>query len=175
MSFDIGYIFGSTKNIFTEYFGETIKSTFWTSILIIIVITFILMIMYPTKKRESFRKLFKPIIYIFLSILIILFVHDSCILDNVDARKAEEEVEKTIGGIKELHNREIKSTNIYDVLYPEAEGNRDDIGIRKHKQIGPLSIVDIDNKEKGTKEEIGEKDDAGEKGDKDGKVVDTKL
>ena len=173
MAFDIGYIFSSTKNIFTKYFGETIKSTLWTAVLIIIIIALILMVLYPTKEKESFRKLFKPIIYIFLSILIILFIHDSCLLDNVKARQEELEVEKTIGGIKELHNREVKSTNIYDVLYPETGGSQEDIETRKHKQIGPLSTVEVKSQEK-NKEEIN-KEENNEKMSDDGKIVDTQL
>ena len=98
------------------------------------------MIMYPTKGGSHFYKIFKPIVYIFLFTLSILFIHDSCMNDYLKEKADALESEEIIGGIKEFRNKN-RDTNIYEVLYPGDPNKSEKIKPREHKQMGPLVEV----------------------------------
>ena len=81
MAIDISSIFSIIKNNCIGFLGKTLKSTFWTAILIVIVTLTIIFFLYPNEKNKKFSKIIKPIIYTLISTIIILFIHDSCIKD----------------------------------------------------------------------------------------------
>ena len=137
MAVDISYIYNFIKNTCFGYLGKTLKSTLWTSILIVILILIILLFLYPCENDRTFIKVMKPIIYIFISTLLIIFIHDSYLKDV--SKKIQEDIssENIIGGIK-LHQQKDKESNIYDVVYGKGEH---EVKTRSHESIGNNSFV----------------------------------
>ena len=132
MAIDISYSYNLVKNTCLNYLGRTLKSTLWTTILIVIIILFIVTFMYPSKSNRSFGKLIKPIIYMFIFTLIILFIHDSCIKDESKILQEDNSTSNIIGGIK-LHNEKNNEKSIYEVVYGK---NKEEIQRREHEQSG---------------------------------------
>ena len=132
MAIDISYSYNLVKSTCLNYLGRTLKSTFWTAVLIVIIILFIVTFMYPSKSNRSFGKLIKPIIYMFIFTLIILFIHDSCIKDESKILQEDNSTSNIIGGIK-LHNEKNNEKSIYEVVYGK---NKEEIQRREHEQSG---------------------------------------
>ena len=72
MAIDISFAYNFVKGTCLNYLGKTLKSTFWTAILIVIITLIIIFFLYPNEKNKTFSKIIKPIIYIFISTIIIL-------------------------------------------------------------------------------------------------------
>ncbi len=147
MPIDMGFAFNSVKNTFTQYLGRTFKSTFWTAVLITSIIVIVIMFIYPTKSGEPFYILFRPIMYIFISTLIVMFIHDSCVYDDIKKKNDELESEEIVGGMESYRNSKVvtgrkRDTNIYKILFP-GEGDDIDVESRPHEQIGPQAAVRV--------------------------------
>ena len=71
--------FGLLKSSVGGFFGNSIKSPFWLALIITVIILLITIFVYPAKKTSSLSKLFKLMIYIFITTLVFLFLHDNAI------------------------------------------------------------------------------------------------
>lgn len=139
MSFDINYSINYIKNIFSLYFGKTMRSTLWISTLITIIILFITLILYPSKNKKSFSDSVKPIIYTFLFTLIIVFIHDSFLNEDANLNKRNMESDEVIENIKLYRDKE---SNIYKAIGGyDKDKSEDNINIRNHNKIGKEAIV----------------------------------
>jgi membrane protein YdbS with pleckstrin-like domain len=77
--------FGST--FLSSLFGNTISISFMISLVVILII----MIMYPAKSGTKFTIFAKMMIYIYFSVLLITFLHDSVV-----KYKIKEDIERNI-------------------------------------------------------------------------------
>ncbi len=116
---DFGFISNFIKYNMAPWLNNTLKSTTWTAILTTLIICFIIMVMYPTKKNPPRNKLARTFVYIFIANLIILFMHDTYLLDQVKNRVNELDANQIVGGLQ-IFNQENRSANIYDIL-PKTE------------------------------------------------------
>lgn len=170
MPLDFGFAFESLKQNAVYYFGTTLKSSIWTAILITAIIAVVLMLLYPTRPRTPFYKILRPLLYMFIFTLIVMFMHDSVLLDEIKLRTEELESKEVAGGLQTF-NQKNRSANIYEVLYPgDSEGGDEDIEPRPHKQIGPLASVE--SEENNNKEET---EDEQKESSVKGEIIDTKI
>ena len=139
MAIDIGYLFDTLKSTGLNYLGSTLKSTLWTSILIVIVVLIIVITMYPVDKHQSFNRHIRPCVYIFLFTMIILFIHDSFVQDSAKITQEDTSAEKAIGGIKLFGGRNNEDGGIYEAVYGTSE---EDVKMRKHETVGNNAYVD---------------------------------
>jgi len=102
ISSDIGA--GMFKNTFSGFFGSSLRSPFWMALIITVVIILIILFVYPAKKSASVGKLFKLMIYIFITGLILLFLHDSALMDSWKIEHEDERQRQAIGGMSDFIN-----------------------------------------------------------------------
>ncbi len=107
-----------------EHFTSTVKSkisgilgsSLWTAIFIMVIIFIILMTIYPTQKNQPVGNILRPTFYMFFCTFMIVFLHDSYLLDDASKTVLKEKTDEIVGGMKEFRNRE---TNIYKALHGE--------------------------------------------------------
>ena len=139
MPLDINYSINYVRNIFYLYFGKTIRYTLWVSTLITIIILFITLVLYPSKNKKSFSDSVKPVIYTFLFVLIIMFIHDSFLNEDANLNKRDMESDEVLENMKLYRDKE---TNIYKAIGGyDNDKSEDNIKIRKHSKIGEESVV----------------------------------
>lgn len=95
---------GIIKNTFGGFFGSSIRSPFWMALIITVVIILIILSVYPAKKSASLSKLFKLIIYIFITSLILLFLHDNALHETWKSEHDDEKQRQAIGGMNDFIN-----------------------------------------------------------------------
>lgn len=144
MAVDIFDSLGSFKKIFIDNFGKTMRSPIWTSIFIVVIILCIFIFIFPKKDKNIFRMI-KPTLYMFLSVILILFVHDSVVIDDVKDTQHERKIEETVDKLKLFKDRHEKN-NIYEAMGGDAT-EEDIIEPRKHTEIGNnayVAVTDLD-------------------------------
>ena len=99
LSSDMGT--GIFKDIFGGFFGSSLRSPFWMALIITVAIILITLFVYPAKKSASLSKL---LIYIFVSSLILLFLHDSVLKDSWKTENEDQKQLAAIGGMSDFIN-----------------------------------------------------------------------
>jgi len=141
MAIDISYAYNFIKTTCIGHLGIILKSTLWTAVLISAIILIIVIFLYPFEKNKSFSRAMKPIIYTFLSTIIIMFIHDSCIKDASKILVDDVSANNIIGGIK-MHGEKNAEPSIYEMVYGEGE---EQVKTRHHKNIGNNAYVESTN------------------------------
>ena len=95
---------GIFKDACSGFFGSSLRSPFWMALIITVVIILITLFVYPAKKSASLSKLFKLMIYIFVSSLILLFLHDSALKDSWKSENEDQKQLAAIGGMSDFIN-----------------------------------------------------------------------
>lgn len=95
---------GIFKDTFSGFFGSSLRSPFWMALIITVVIILIILFVYPAKKSASLSKLFKLMIYIFVTTLIFLFLHNSALHDTWKKENEDEKQRAAIGGMSDFIN-----------------------------------------------------------------------
>jgi type II secretory pathway component PulF len=96
----IGSVAGGVK----DFFGNSLKSPLWTAIIISIIIMLILLLFYPAKRGTGPAKHIKILIYVFISTVVILYIHDATIKSIVSDEYKNKAVEETLGGLRQHIN-----------------------------------------------------------------------
>lgn len=102
ISSDVGA--GIFKGIFGGFFGTSLRSPFWMALIITVIIILIILFVYPAKKSASLSKLFKLMIYIFVTSLILIFLHDSAMLEAWKIEHEDEKQRQAIGVMSDFIN-----------------------------------------------------------------------
>ena len=145
MAIDIEFASNFIKGLCLTYIGKTFKSTLWTAVLIVVVTLTIVIILYPKGKNISTSNYIKPVMYTFLTTLLLLFIHDSSIHDSIKLTRENESAENVIDGITMFRGKESKSGGVYEAVYgkdDQAQGTPTvDVKTRLHESIGGNSYV----------------------------------
>lgn len=79
--------------------NSLLGSSIWLAILITIFIVIIIMVMYPAKKNTPLSLVFKMSIYIFLTTMLLLFLHDGIIKYLYDEEYQEKSNNEILRGV----------------------------------------------------------------------------
>lgn len=77
--------------------NKIFKSNLYTSLLLTVLIIFIIILLFPSKKDTPFYILFKIGFYIFITSYVIMFFH-GCVIKNINSKKKENEEIMQYGG-----------------------------------------------------------------------------
>lgn len=144
MAIDIEFASKFIKDICISYIGGTFKSTLWTAILIVIVTLSIVVILYPKRKNASSSSYIKPVMYIFLSTLLLLFIHDSCVQDSNKLSREDKSAENVIEDITMFRGKDSPTGGVYEAVYGKTpDGENVDVKARSHQTIGGNSYVAV--------------------------------
>lgn len=144
MAIDIEFVSKFIKTVCFSYIGNTFRSTLWTAILIVVVILVIVIVLYPKGKNIPIGSYIKPVLYTFLSTLLLLFIHDSCLQDENKMSRENESAENVIGGIKMFRGKESSTGGVYEAVYGKEDNSEllsDDVKTRTHESVGHNSYV----------------------------------
>jgi len=94
--------FGLLQSSIGGFLGNSIKSPFWLAIMITVIIILITIFVYPAKKSASISKLLKLMIYIFITSLILLFLHDSAIREVWQTEHEDKKAREILGGMDDF-------------------------------------------------------------------------
>lgn len=94
--------FGLIQSTIGGFLGNSIKSPFWLAIMITVIIILITIFIYPAKKSASISKLLKLMIYIFVTSLILIFLHDSAIREVWQNEHEDKKAREILGGMSDF-------------------------------------------------------------------------
>lgn len=102
MAFNSEKGFGLLQSTVGGFLGNSIKSPFWLALMITVIIILITIFVYPAKKSAPISKLLKLMIYIFITSLILIFLHDNAIREVWQNEHEDKKAREIMGGMADF-------------------------------------------------------------------------
>jgi Ca2+/Na+ antiporter len=137
MPIEIGSVLGGICNKTYSITGLNVifSSIINTAIVLTLITLILIMVIYPCKKNTPMWLLFKLFLYILISIVFVLYLHNSTIKNNYEKKYRNNNLEKFIGG---MESNSITHSN--DIIEVSPNHSKKDIKLNEMDKYDDLNV-----------------------------------